>query len=266
MLKSTPYEDVLQIELCKYDEFVPGTSVCAYLVDGLLIDTGPSYTVKELTSFLEDKDLTIIVNTHHHEDHIAGNKILQDRFGVNILAHALAVDKIKQPAKLYPYQKEVWGYPVCSVATPLENEIRTKNHRFEVIHTPGHDRDHICLFDAKNGRLFSGDLFLGTRPSTSRPMEDNWQTVEDLKQIRELDANVIFSSSGLVLTNPNQRLEKVITALEDMGNRIQRLHEKGMTPHRIVEEIFGKESPKAELTQFQFSSENMVKCFLKGQE
>ena len=263
MLKTTLFEDVLQIMLCRYDEMVPGAVVSAYLVDGLLIDTGPSYTAEELTRFLEGHQLTAVVNTHHHEDHISANKFLQDRFAVEIFAHFLSVDKISQTPNLYPYQEEVWGYPVPSIVKPLGNEIRTQNCLFEVIHTPGHDRDHVCLFDGKNGRLFSGDLFLGTRPVSSRPMEDNWQTIEDLKKIRSLNPKSIFSASGLVLFDPVPRLDKVIAALEEMGNTVKNLHQKGMTPHRIMERIFGREAPIAERTQTQFSSENMVRCFLK---
>ncbi|MBU4316816.1 MAG: MBL fold metallo-hydrolase [Proteobacteria bacterium] len=265
MFKATPFEDVLQITLCKYEEMVPGAVVSAYLVDGLLIDTGPAHTAEELTDFLAGKTLTVVANTHHHEDHIAANKFLQDRFGVDIFAPPLAVSKINQTPELYPYQEEVWGYPVPSIVIPLGRSISTEKYHFDVISTPGHDRDHICLFDAKNGRLFSGDLFLGTKPVASRPMEDNWQTVEDLKRIRALNPKVIFSASGLVVNDPIQRLDKVIAALEAIGNTVTNLHQNGMTPRQIMTEFFGKEAPIAERTQAQFSSENMVKCFLIGQ-
>ena len=263
MIKTTLHEDVLQLTLCKYEEMIPGTFVSVYLADGLLIDTGPAHTAEEFMDYLRNMDLKTVINTHHHEDHIAANKLLQDHFDVDIFAHPLAVDKINHGADLYPYQEEVWGYPVPSKVKALGNSIVTDNYFFEVIHTPGHDRDHICLFDEKNGRLFSGDLFLGTRPSTSRPMEDNWQTIEDLKRIRVLDPKIIFSSSGLVVNDPGNRLEKVINALEKIGNTVTKLHHKGLKPNKIMTEIFGKESPMAERIQYQFSSENMVKCFIK---
>ena len=32
---------------------------------------------------------------------------------------------------------------------------------FQVIYTPGHSPDHICLFEHKHGWLFTGDLFVG---------------------------------------------------------------------------------------------------------
>jgi glyoxylase-like metal-dependent hydrolase (beta-lactamase superfamily II) len=262
MIKSTPFEDVLQLTLCKYTEMIPGMFVSAFLVDGLLIDSGPAHTAEELTDFLEDKELKAVVNTHHHEDHIAANKLLQDRFGVDIYAHPLAVGKINQPARLYPYQEEVWGYPIPSKVKPLGGHISTDHYNFEVIPTPGHDRDHICLFDPENHRLFSGDLFLGTKPTQCRPMEDYWQIIDDLKYVRDLRPRVIFSALGTILTDPQKKLDTVIAALEGLGGKIWQYYDQGMTDQQIMAEIFGRESPLAERTQFQFSSLNLVRSFL----
>jgi hydroxyacylglutathione hydrolase len=264
MIKTTLYEDVLQLTLCKYDAMIPGSFVSAYLVDGVLIDTGLAHTAEALLALLKGKELKSVVNTHHHEDHIGANKLLQDHFGVDIFAHPLAVDKISEPADLYPYQVEVWGHPVPSVAKQLGRRFQTDRNNFEIIHTPGHDRDHVCLLDADSGILFSGDLFLGTNPTRSRPMEDNWQIIEDLKQVCALHPKVIYSSSGMVFSDPRKRLETVIATLEEIGDKVKHLYQKGMTAQQIMERIFVKESPMAEMTQFQFSSVNMVKCFLKS--
>lgn len=161
----TKYEEVTQIRLCRYTDFRPGTYVSAYLVDGLLVDSGPAHTAKELADFLKDKPVKTVVNTHHHEDHIAANALLQGRYGVELLAHPLAVNKINRPATLYPYQEEVWGYHIPSQVKEIGDSITSNHFQFEVIYTPGHDLDHICLFERKHGWLFSGDLFIGTRPT-----------------------------------------------------------------------------------------------------
>ena len=145
MLTTTQYGQVTQIRLSRYADN-PGGIVSAYLVDSLLVDSGLAYTVEELVDFLKDKPVKTVVNTHHHEDHIAANGLLKERYGVELLAHPLAVNKINQPAKLYPYQEEVWGYPIPSQVNAIGDTVATANFRFDVIYTPGHDRDHICLF------------------------------------------------------------------------------------------------------------------------
>ena len=262
MLDTTEYGQVTQIRLCRYANN-PGGTVSAYLVDSLLIDSGPAHTAEELTEFLKDKGVKTVVNTHYHEDHIAANALLKERYGVELLAHPLAVNKINQPATLYPYQEAVWGYPIPSQVKEIGDTVTTDHFRFEVIPTPGHDRDHICLFERKQGWLFSGDLFVGTRPNVIRPMDDIRQIIADLKKIKGLSPRILFPAPGKVRVDPVPVLEETIQYLEDLGQKVMELHEKGLSPAEIVKGVFGSEAPIAEWTQQQFSSLNMVKSFIK---
>jgi glyoxylase-like metal-dependent hydrolase (beta-lactamase superfamily II) len=262
LLATTNYGEVTQIRLCRYPDN-PGGTVSAYLVDSLLIDSGPAYTVEELADFFKDKLLKTVVNTHHHEDHIAANALLQERYGVELLAHPLAVNKINRPATLYPYQEEVWGYPVPSRVNAIGDSVTAGDFHLNVIYTPGHDRDHICLFERKHGWLFTGDLFVGTRPNVVRPMDDVHQIIADLKRVKDLIPRFLFPAPGKVITEPVPVLEQTIRYLEDLGQKVMELHDKGLSPAEIMKQIFGTEAPIAEFTQQQFSSLNMVKSLLK---
>jgi ribonuclease/clavin/mitogillin len=264
MISATPYGEVLQIRMSRYPEFPSGMWVCAYLVDGLLVDTGMAHTVEEFTKFFKDKYLKVAVNTHFHEDHISGNKFLQNAYGIEIYAPALSVDKINKPAKLYPYQEEVWGYPVPSVVKTLGDHVNTQNYRFEVIPTPGHDRDHICLFEKTNGWLFTSDLYISTKPVACRPIDDMWQILADLENIRALNPQILFPAPTHVVKEPAAKLDELISYLEELGTRIEELYKKGKSVERIKEEIFSSEDMFAEMTQQQFSSLNMAKSFLKN--
>jgi glyoxylase-like metal-dependent hydrolase (beta-lactamase superfamily II) len=263
MISATPYGEVLQIKMSRYPDFPSGMWVCAYLVDGLLIDTGMAHTAEEFTKFLRDKYLKVAVNTHFHEDHISGNKFLQDVYGTEIYAPALSIDKINKPAKLYPYQEEVWGYPVPSKVKPLGDHINTENYRFEVLPTPGHDRDHICLFERTNGWLFSGDLYITMKSTACRPIDDMWQILADLENIRALNPQIIFPAPTHVVNDPAEKLDTLITYLEELGARIEELYSKGKSVEQIRQDVFGEEDLFAEMTQQQFSSLNLVKSFLK---
>lgn len=263
MIATRQYEEVLQIKLCRYTELIPGATVSAYLVDGLLTDSGPAHTAEELADFLKDKKVNTVVNTHYHEDHIAANKFLQEQQDAKIYAHLLAVDKISKPADLYPYQEDVWGYPIPSQVNPLGKSIQTQKFYFEVIPTPGHDRDHVCLFEPNRGWLFSGDLYVGSKPLVCRPMDDQWQILKDLKLVQALKPRVLFPAPTDVIIEPEEKLRQVIAHLEDLGGRIKALHQKGLDTPSIRERIFGEENPLAQSTQWQFSSENMIKSFLR---
>jgi len=263
MISAESYGEVLQIRMSRYPDFPSSMWVAAYLVDGLLVDTGHSYTAAELVDFLKDKRPLKAVNTHFHEDHIAANKFLQDSYNTKIYAHRNGVEKIGKPAVLYPYQEEVWGYPVPSKVWPLGDYIETENHRFEVIYTPGHDIDHVCLFEKQNGWLFTGDLYVTTRPTVCRPNDDMLQTIEDLKKLRALGPSMMFPAPTHVVKEPLEKLDKLIAYLEELGGKIDVLYNKGMVPGDIRKEIFGEEGFICEATQQQFSSLNMVKSFLR---
>jgi glyoxylase-like metal-dependent hydrolase (beta-lactamase superfamily II) len=266
MLATTKYEQVTQIRLCRYPDFNPAATVSAYLVDSLLIDSGQAHTAEELADFLKDKGVKTVVNTHHHEDHVAANALLKERYDVELLAHPLAINKINKPAKLYPYQEEVWGYPIPSQVKAIGDSVTTEHFRFEVVLTPGHDRDHICLFERRHGWLFTGDLFVGSRPNVARPQDDICQIIADLKRVRDLAPHILFPAPGKVITEPVPALEQTIRHLEDIGQKVMQLYDKSLSPPEIMKQIFGNEAPIAELTQQQFSSLNLVKSFLKKVE
>lgn len=263
MLEAVQFEEVTQVKLSRY-QLKPPFCASVYLVDGLLVDTGPSHTASELVGFLSDKPPRLVVNTHHHEDHVGANHLLKKEFGVEIMAHPLAIDKIKSEARLYPYQEDVWGYPTPSEAKPIGDSVDTEHLHFMVIHTPGHDRDHICLFEPGHGWLFSGDLFVTTQPRVARPQEDSWQIIADLKTVRELCPRVMFTTPREdIITDPVALLDRTIDYLEKLGEEVVRLHRQGCPPEEIRQRIFGEESALAAPTQLQFSSLNLIKSFLK---
>jgi glyoxylase-like metal-dependent hydrolase (beta-lactamase superfamily II) len=94
----------------------------AYLVDGLLIDTGCAYTADELGRFLGEQEVEQVVNTHHHEDHVGANSFIQQQLGLEIYAHPLAIPLLNRRLPLREYQEMVWGYPEPAAAQPLPRQ------------------------------------------------------------------------------------------------------------------------------------------------
>lgn len=107
----------------------------------IIID--PSWDLDKIEEVITRNDLKVkyIVNTHHHFDHTIGNKAMADSTGAKIIQHE---------------------------ESTLEHDITIKdgdkiqfgNSALEVVHTPGHSKDSICLIG--DGKIFSGDtLFVG---------------------------------------------------------------------------------------------------------
>ena len=68
MLKISYHEDVI----CAQDEVSLLSStlpISFFLVDGLLVDTGPSFLAELSTAFFNKHEIDQVVLTHVHEDH-----------------------------------------------------------------------------------------------------------------------------------------------------------------------------------------------------
>ncbi|MGB6064684.1 MAG: MBL fold metallo-hydrolase [Desulfomonilaceae bacterium] len=239
----------------------------AYWVDGLMVDTGCAHTVAELLKSLDDLPVRCIVNTHCHEDHVAGNAALQAKFKCEVLAHPEGLPTLARPRikRLRPYQRVMWGRPEPSDAKAIGDFVETERHRFEIIHTPGHSPDHICLYEAKQGWLFTGDLYIGGRDCALRRDYNIWQIIDSLKRLTSLDVKVLFPGSGSTRVAPREELLRKIEYLEELGERILDLHWQGWSRRRIRLRLFGRETAIAYYTLGHFSGRNLVRSYTEDQ-
>jgi glyoxylase-like metal-dependent hydrolase (beta-lactamase superfamily II) len=237
----------------------------AYLVDGLMIDTGCAHTVREFTEALDGSHVDLIANTHSHEDHVGANADLQNSLRIKILAHPKALPFLSNPRlrQLHPYQRVVWGYPTGSSGQALENEFETAHFRFDVIHTPGHSPDHVCFYESNQGWLFAGDAYIGGRDKALRRDYNVWQILDSLKKLARLDAQFIFPGSGTVRENPQEALQTKIDYLEETAERVLELHARGLSYRRISRQLFGPETPIAYITLGHFCGKNLVRSYVE---
>ncbi len=236
----------------------------AYLVDGLLIDTGCAHTADELIAALEGCSIRQIVNTHSHEDHVGANAQLQARTGAPIAAHALALPFLEVPDKwnLRPYQRLLWGLPSPSRGTLLERIVETERYQFRVIHTPGHSPDHVCLYEEREGWLFSGDTFIGGKDRSLRADYNILEIIDSLRILAGLEPETLFTGSGTVRSDARQEIVSKIAYLEELKRRVRALHAKGMSISVIAGRLFGRETLIAYITLGHFSARNLVKSFI----
>lgn len=94
-----------------------------------------------------------VIDTHTHADHFSASKQLGEALGVPIVAHRLS------PAP-YPTMRVDEG-----------DVIKVGNLRLNVLYTPGHTRDAMCL--VASDRVFTGDtLLIGATGRTDLPTGD----------------------------------------------------------------------------------------------
>ena len=172
---------------------------------------------------------------------------------------------IGQPASLFPYQEQVWGYPEPSEVLFIPPVIRTDRFSFEVIETPGHSAEHVALVERSKGWCFSGDIFAGEAVRVIRPEEDMQTTVASLERLAALETQrlVLFPSSGRIVENGRKALMECAGYLRTLSRKAKDLQAHGRTVQEIINALFGGEHPRAQRTNGQFTTENLIRSVLK---
>jgi glyoxylase-like metal-dependent hydrolase (beta-lactamase superfamily II) len=264
MILINQFEEVTQIKMSLEVDGRPVYWTAAYLVDRLLIDTGPKHTAEELARFLEEQKLDFAVNTHWHEDHVGANKLLQQRRGIEIFAHWESVPIIGQFPNLPPYREWVWGIPESTKVSPLPDEIHTDHYHFDVIETPGHSEGHVALVEPKKGWCFSGDLFVSEKPKVNHPKAKLQETIKSMKKLAELKTKrlILFTSPGRIFNDGRKALKTCIDYLQDLSQKAKNLEKEGLSVTAIREELIGEESSLAQVSKGELSSENLIRFLL----
>ena len=79
------------------------------------------------------------------------------------------------------------------------------------------------------------------------------------------DRLILFTAPGRVVQDGRKALRTCIEYFEDLSRRAKQLEKKGLSIVAIRDEVFGRESSLAGLTDGQFSSENLVRAALRAQ-
>lgn len=137
-----------------------------------------------------------IILTHNHFDHAGSVSLVKRRYGARVLAfgHGPYVDELIFDGQ---YLRVADGY-------------------LEVIHTPEHSSDSICLFQRESGSLFSGDTPLRYRGAGETPSPESLLTLEKLAK---LDIRLAYTGhDGKVYGGINEMVRASL--LSEQGCRV----------------------------------------------
>jgi hydroxyacylglutathione hydrolase len=187
-VKLRKINDIIVIDGMGYDSNV-------YVFEDVIVDTGTGQNMNYILKSIKDAggsvdDLSIIVNTHNHYDHIGGNHYLD----LDVAMHtndALALEEGDQDAIL----ASMFGKSMEKMIVDRKLEEGDKIHDFEVLLTPGHTSGSICLYNGET--LISGDtVFSGGGFGRVDLGGDIGEMMKSLERLSKLDIKHLLPGHG----------------------------------------------------------------------
>lgn len=182
---------------------------CAVTRQAVVIDPGGD--VVQILALLKRHDLQVsmVINTHGHFDHIGGNRQLLTATGAKLLLH-------KDDSQLLASAAEhAAGYGLSSESSPQPDRLLEGGERLQlgelqidVLHTPGHTPGGICLLI--EDQVIVGDtLFAGSVGRTDLPGGDHQTLIKSIhdKLLVLPDATAAHPGHGPSTTIGREKLQ-----------------------------------------------------------
>ena len=126
---------------------------------------------KPIINFVEKESINLkyILNTHHHFDHVGGNKDLKKKYNSTVIGYKNDSNRIPEIDVLLD-DNQIW---------------KAENFEAKIMHIPGHTTGHICFHFFKEKLLFTGDtLFsLGCGKLFEGTYEDMFKSLNKIKKL-----------------------------------------------------------------------------------
>ncbi|WP_431877317.1 MBL fold metallo-hydrolase [Amycolatopsis sacchari] len=194
----------------------PGAREC------VLVDPG-YHDLDHLPKLAELGPVALILLTHHHPDHSEGAPWLAERVGAPVRA---------------------FDPSLCRGGEAFTDGevVRAAGLELEVVHTPGHTEDSVCL--RYDGHVLTGDTVLGRGTTV---LSDLGAYLGSLRRLLDLPAGLrglpghgpelaeLKTTAQEYLDHREQRLDQVRSALRVLG--------EDATPRQIVEHVYADVDP-----------------------
>lgn len=193
------------------------------------------------------RDITEILLTHHHNDHIGIVNRVTAKHDIPVYAHSNAIPRLKREQNFLQMRveffKQLYEEMGCGemgekqVAYLNNAIIQNKNNKihcevkeisdhqivnFDVIETFGHAPDQVAFFSREQNWIFGGDLLIGHISSNAlvepdfqgKRMQTLIQHKSSLTRCLLLNTELIFSGHGITIENPNQLIQKRVDGMD----------------------------------------------------
>lgn len=253
MLHVIHHGDVTELRFSTWRSRSVGFQVSAFLVRGVLVDTGFPDSAGALARFIATARPDGCLVTHFHEDHSGGGAAVA-RAGVPVWMDERTAARVRRPGRIGFYRRYTWGSPSpVGAFTPF-----TLPGSFECLATPGHSDDHHAVWDRETGTLFGGDLFIGVKVRGSHANEQPRTLVRSLRQVIALRPARLFDAHRGLVEQPVELLTAKADWLEQTIVSIDALIATGLDDTAIACRVLGNDWFSRVFTAGDYTMRNFV--------
>ena len=197
--------------------FILGTDKAVF------IDTayGQNEEINTYIKLWEEKlkpELSAIILTHRHDDHIGGALKLNKATNGTLICGEQEIPHIS---------KSLSGI-TSLVGAKDGDKFNLGNLTLEIIETPGHTSGSICIFLHEQKILFTGDTVLGGTTTAISPGQGSMADyINSLNKLIGYNSLYICPGHGSIINDPQKKLESIIKQRINRENQIIKVLEKG---------------------------------------
>jgi glyoxylase-like metal-dependent hydrolase (beta-lactamase superfamily II) len=210
--------------------------ICAYEVDGVIVDPGPASSVETLIDRLGPTEPRALLLTHIHLDHAGATGVLCRRYPkLKVYVHEVGAPHLVDPSKLLKSAGRLYGddmWELWGEVAPVPEERITALRGgetvegFTVAYTPGHASHHVCYLHEKSGDAYVGDVagvrippYSHTVPHTPPPNVDVEAWLDSLHVVASWNPQSLALTHFGQVTQVMEHLHRVRAALVASADR-----------------------------------------------
>ncbi|WP_185959520.1 MBL fold metallo-hydrolase [Planococcus salinarum] len=239
-----------------------GQKVFLYMVDGLLIDSGPEKLREELLSLFQENDFDQLVLTHNHEDHTGNAAWIQNNLAKPIFIHPQGLSECLGAGDYPNYRRITWGGREAFSPQPVSAAIQSRNLKWRILHTPGHTDDHIALYNEERKLLFTGDLYVAARTKVSMKTESVPKIMSSIRLLLDNEFTAIYCSHAGYLENGRELLEQKLRYLEAISVKATALAAGGESAQQIADTLLPGNYPIIRFSEKEWDTVHLIRSIL----
>lgn len=225
-----------------------------YLIEGpraVLIDAGvgaPSH-LDAIDAAAGDRQLHLVV-THAHSDHIAGAPVIRER------RPSTRLSKMPWPIR----DRDLTWTPLAD-----GDAIETGEGTLQVVHTPGHAPDHICLWHEPSRTIFVGDMLV--KGSTVVIPASHGGSVaaylKSLAMLLSLEPRLALPAHGPVIDDPQELMQSYV---KHRRQREAQIFDAVAAGASTIDELLARVYPGLQPALESFARESILAHLIKLEE